>query len=181
LTKKPSVKTLEIKHISTDWQSHNIRIVSNASKYWNNEQKEAAYFGTLLHDILAKIKTADDINLVLDIFLKTGKITALDITNYQKLILQIVNHSKLKDYYTLNNTVYNECEIVTSDKALIRLDRLILKGNKAVIIDYKTGIKNTKHQIQINNYAAAVKEMGYTVTRKILVYIQDPITVVLVD
>jgi ATP-dependent exoDNAse (exonuclease V) beta subunit len=179
--KVSQTNTLKVRHISTDWQSHNIHILPSASKYWNEEMKDAAEFGTLLHDILAQIKTADDINTVLDSYFKTGKITALDVTNYQKLILQIVNHPQLKDYYAVNTTVYNECEIVTADKALIRLDRLVLKDKTAVIIDYKTGTPDIKHHTQLNIYAEAISEMSYTVTHKILVYLHDPVKVVFVD
>ena len=77
----------------------------SASKYWNDSQKEAADFGTLLHDILALIKTEDDVDLALNNYFKRGLITALDVIKYQKLLLQIVNHPQLKDYYTVNNTV----------------------------------------------------------------------------
>lgn len=179
--KATHINTLKVRHISTDWQSHNIHIVPNASKYWNEDQKEAADFGTLLHDILALIKTADDIDGVLNNYFKRGLITALDVTKYQKLLLQIVNHPQLKDYYTVNATVYNECEIVTANKDIIRLDRLVLKDKTAVIIDYKTGTPSPKHKLQINNYAEAVSAMSYIVSDKILVYLQEPINVVFVD
>ncbi|MFK5889992.1 MAG: UvrD-helicase domain-containing protein [Flavobacteriaceae bacterium] len=178
--KETQTNILKVRHISTDWQSHNIHIVPSASKYWNKEMKDAAEFGTLLHDILAQILTADDINTVLDSYFKMGKISALDVANFRKLILQIVNHLELKNYYAVNTTVYNECEIVTANKELIRLDRLILKDKTAVIIDYKTGTPNTKHEVQLNNYAEAISAMSYTVIHKILVYLRDPVQVVFV-
>jgi len=178
--KTTHINTLKVRHLSTDWQSHNIHIVPSALKYWNEDMKDAAEFGTLLHDILAQILTADDINTVLDSYFKMGKISVLDVANFQKLILQIVNHLELKNYYAVNTTVYNECEIVTANKELIRLDRLILKDKTAVIIDYKTGTPNTKHEVQLNNYAEAISAMSYTVTHKILVYLRDPVQVVFV-
>jgi ATP-dependent exoDNAse (exonuclease V) beta subunit len=180
LNKTIPVDTLAIEHISTDWQSHNIHIVPQASKYWHKPQKEAADFGTLLHDILAHIKTKDDINTVLNRYYKLGQITQDDISKYKNLLLSVVKHPQLKEYYAVNTTAYNECEIVTASKELIRLDRLILKDKTAVIIDYKTGAPNTQHQTQINDYAKAVSDMSYTITDKILVYIQEPVEVIFV-
>ena len=180
IKKEAMAETLILEPISTDWQEHNIHIVANASKYWNDAQREAAVFGTLIHEILALIKTEDDINTTLDTYFKSGEISQQDVNTYKKMLLQVVNHPQVKPYYIANNTVYNECEIVTAEKDLIRLDRLILKDNSAVIIDYKTGSANLEHHEQLKTYAQAVSSLSYTVKHKILVYLQTPLKVVFV-
>lgn len=54
-------------------------------------------------------------------------------------------------------------------------DKVLLKGNKAIIIDFKTGIKEEKHLLQVKNYAKILTIMGYIVIEKWLLYIgEDP-------
>jgi CRISPR/Cas system-associated exonuclease Cas4 (RecB family) len=49
-------------------------------------------------------------------------------------------------------------------------DRLLLSGNEATIIDYKTGAELPKHKLQLDAYAQALQEMGYDVVKKVLLY-----------
>ena len=52
-------------------------------------------------------------------------------------------------------------------------DRLVFNGKEVTIIDYKTGDKEEEHQIQISNYANALKKMGYRVVETDLIYTKD--------
>ncbi len=173
--------SLKIKSISTNWASHGIHIVSNASKYQNESQQDATIYGTLIHDILAQIKTNDDINPILNLYQKTGKITIEDIKRFKTTLNNLVNYPDLKPYYAQGATVYNECEIVNKSKQLLRLDRLVIVNNFAIIIDYKTGNPQEKHRVQIKQYGAALAALNIKVKTKILVYLQNPINVIFVD
>ena len=51
-------------------------------------------------------------------------------------------------------------------------------GKKVTIIDYKTGKPNKNHGLQIDNYALVLQKLNFEVLDKILVYIDDKITVV---
>ena len=174
-------QTLVLTSISTDWDSHNIKIVTNASKYWSEAQQDAADYGTLLHDILAEIKTADDVNIAVNQYQKTGKISQEVALNFKDLLSGLVNHPLLKSCFSNNNTVYNECEIVTNEKQIYRLDRLIINDNQAIIIDYKTGKPKESHQIQINQYAEAMASLNFKIAAKILVYLQEPLNILFVN
>ena len=55
---------------------------------------------------------------------------------------------------------------------------VVTKNNGIVLLDYKTGIHNSKHQTQLENYTTAIEKMGYKVTKKALVYIGEDINVV---
>jgi len=172
---------IKIKAISTNWASHGIQIVSNVSKYQNEIQKGAANYGTLIHDILAQIKTKKDINPVTNLYKKTGKIKFTDTVEIKNILNSLVNHPKLKPFYQENTQIFNECEIVTKSKQLLRLDRLVVINNMATIIDYKTGLHLEKHKTQIKTYATALKELNINIKAKILVYLQTPINVIFVD
>jgi CRISPR/Cas system-associated exonuclease Cas4 (RecB family) len=49
-------------------------------------------------------------------------------------------------------------------------DRLVFQDRKVIIIDYKTGKKDIKYLDQLDGYAYVLKQMGYEVDKKILIY-----------
>ncbi|QRM88618.1 AAA family ATPase [Lacinutrix sp. WUR7] len=164
--------------ISTTKESHNIKIVTNSGYLWNTAQQEAIEKGNLIHNILAHIKTKEDVLFAITHFKETAIINPEQAIELQKTILQIIDHKELKDYFTIENTIYNERDII-SNHEIIRPDRLVINANnEATIIDYKTGAINKKHQLQLENYQRVIEEMSYKVIHKILVYINDDIQVV---
>jgi RecB family exonuclease len=49
-----------------------------------------------------------------------------------------------------------------------------VKGDTAVIIDYKTGEPRTAYAEQLSSYAALIAAMGYKVERQLIVYVDTP-------
>jgi CRISPR/Cas system-associated exonuclease Cas4 (RecB family) len=52
-----------------------------------------------------------------------------------------------------------------------------VEDGKMTILDYKTGKPHKKYEVQLQNYALTLSNMGYDVERKILVYIDTQISV----
>ncbi len=162
--------------ISTSWQSHTIAIVANSSLLWDDDDSIA--YGNLIHELLAHIKTIDDVEGTIKTYIITGKITADQAKETQLLLIAIVTHPDLKNYYQQNSIVYNEREILTDMNEVIIPDRLIINDkNEAVIIDYKTGKPDRKYYHQLNNYAQSIEQLGYKVIKKLLVYVGEVIVV----
>ena len=91
---------------------------------------------------------------------------------------QILNHPKLKDYFSSDLTIYNERDILSKQGQILRPDRLVINSNNDVtIIDYKTGDENNMHKQQLQSYEDILKTMEYKIKKKILVYINDTIQV----
>ncbi len=74
------------------------------------------------------------------------------------------------------NTIKNERDIITKNGSTLRPDRVVIKENKATIIDYKTGKRDIRYKDQIDSYADALEEMGYAIENKIIIYINEEIT-----
>jgi len=67
---------------------------------------------------------------------------------------------------------------MTASGTIIIPDRLVLfKDLTAVIIDYKTGDHYDKYETQLETYSDIVQEMGYKVSKKILVYVNSNIEI----
>ena len=174
-----SAKSFELeKFISTPWQDHNINVAVNTSLFWDEDKQESIAFGNLIHEMLSKIKTSADINEVISQYYITGLIRKDNIKQIEQMVNNVINNSQLKPYFTQNNTVYNEREILTADKEIIIPDRLVIDvNNEAIIIDYKTGKPDKKYHFQLEKYANTIQQLGYNVKKKLLVYISDKIQI----
>jgi ATP-dependent exoDNAse (exonuclease V) beta subunit len=96
-----------------------------------------------------------------------------------KTIQEIVNHIELESYFAEGNEVLNEQTIIQKEEGTIKPDRMVLTKNKEIfLLDYKTGTRHPKYQLQLENYQKAIELMGYKVVKKALVYIGEQIIVV---
>ena len=175
-TKYPTVFQQEF--ISTPKERLNVSMVTNAGYLWDTTQKEALEKGNLIHLLMSKIYTKSDIEMTLNDFFNTGVISSIQRTALLSTLEAIVDHSLLAPYFSSNAEVYNEKEIMTSSGKIIIPDRLVVfKDLTAVVIDYKTGDSYAKHEAQLANYSEIIEEMGYTVTKRFLVYINADLQV----
>jgi ATP-dependent exoDNAse (exonuclease V) beta subunit len=177
--KETSLTEIHKKFISTPWQEHNIVLLASASKLWNTAQGEAIDFGNLFHEILSKITTKNNVDTIVDQYHQQGFIDETQLKSIRNTIHSVVNHSKLRIYFSEEFTVFNEREIVDVDNQIIIPDRLVFnKQNEVTIIDYKTGNPSNEHQQQLLKYERVLKSMGFKIDKKLLVYIYDIIDVV---
>ncbi|MDN3664817.1 UvrD-helicase domain-containing protein [Algibacter miyuki] len=175
-----SAQDTNIQHefISTSKEHHNIKVVTNSGFLWDTNQEEAIEKGNLIHNIMAHINTKDDVDAVIDDYISSSRINTDQAIALKVLIFEIINHPKLKTYFTEDNTIYNERDIITKQGVILRPDRVVVTPeNDAVIIDYKTGSEDKKHAQQLQTYQDVLSEMEIIVKKKILIYINDKIEI----
>ncbi|MFC4722749.1 UvrD-helicase domain-containing protein [Geojedonia litorea] len=164
--------------ISVSRQQHNLNIVTSAGYLWDTTQEKAIERGNLIHLIMSHIKVSSDADFVFDVLISSGQINSSQSEILRPFIKNIIQHKQLKAYFDSELTIYNERDIISEDGKIIRPDRIVLnKKKEAVIIDYKTGHLDPKHEKQLDNYKEVVENMGFKVLKKILVYIDDEIQV----
>ena len=54
----------------------------------------------------------------------------------------------------------------------------MFRGREVTVMDYKTGSPDIRHQDQVDHYAAVLAEMQFEVKERILVYVDQEITVI---
>lgn len=156
----------------------NIKIAQREALMWGTIQQDAINFGNILHEIMAFIQTKDDVDLALIKASELGLITFSQIPTFKETIDKIVNHEELSLFFQSDAKIFNEQNIIKKDTKNSKPDRVTIKGNKAYLLDYKTGEKHKKHQVQLQEYQLALEEMKYEVAKKALIYIGDAIEVV---
>ncbi|WP_233188682.1 3'-5' exonuclease [Tenacibaculum sp. SG-28] len=163
--------------ISSPWQEHNVRMLASASKLWNTAQEKAIAYGNLLHEILSKIDSEEDIDAVLDRYTNIGIMDNETRITIEKILQSIVKHPMLDSFFSKNKQILKEREIVTIEHQVIIPDRLVIDGNSTTVIDYKTGTPSKSHEQQIRKYGAVLETMGFTIHKLLLVYINEEILV----
>ncbi len=173
-----SLAEVQEEFISTPWQAHNIHMLASASKLWNTEQGKAIEFGNLIHEMMSKIMTQQDISRVIHQYEQQGVIDRKQSVAIENDINKIVTHPELQEYYAKNAVVYNEREIVDVDNQILIPDRLVLSDNNEVtILDYKTGKPSKSYHQQLLKYERVLKSINYKVSKKLLIYINEEILV----
>jgi len=173
-----TLKETNIQHefISTSKEQHNIKVVTKSGLLWDTNQEEAIEKGNLIHNIMSFIETKDDVDSVIQDFITASTITPKQASELKPLVLDIVNHPKLKTFFTKNNTIYNERDIITKAGVILRPDRVVINTkNEAAILDYKTGAENKKHEQQLQVYQDILESMDFKVNNKFLIYINEKI------
>ena len=132
--------------------------------------------GKLLHELMAHINTKGDFEKVNDRLENKTHLSDEIKKDVKSAVENIINNEELTDYFSENWKIHNEKEICYNQE-ILRPDRLCIKGNQAVIIDYKTGNERPEHHEQIGNYAKAVEGMDYQIFGKFLIYINGKIAV----
>lgn len=174
-SKKPTAKrNYSFSELSSSKENHRIHIVTNSGKLWDTHQQEAIERGNLIHDLLSKIHTVKDISSTVENAFLKGEIGFEQKKLLTEQLNEVVHHPVLHTYFTKAYNILNEREIVCNNQ-LYRPDRLLLKENQAILIDYKTGDYHKKHEDQLNRYADVLTQMNYNVTTKTLVYINEKI------
>jgi len=164
--------------ISTPWRDHNINLLASSSQLWGTLRGEATNYGDLIREMMAQIQTKEDVEETVQFYENRGLLNMRYKEKITQLIEGIVFHDQLIQYFTRGFLVYNEREIIGADGQSIIPDRLVMDNYKKVtIIDYKIGASLDTHRMQLENYHHKLNTLGYSVDKKILVYINEVITV----
>ena len=161
--------------VSTDW-FQKISVDPNPTLVWQSKSDKLLprEFGELVHQILAKIRTADEMDSVLSPFVSDGTIDQETADWIRDKFMQMTQNPKISAAFNASAKVKTECEILYQGK-VIRLDRYAELSDVIYLIDYKTGKKDDKHIRQVQEYSDALKEMTGKPVKAFLVYLSDVI------
>lgn len=172
-----SVKTIPL--IKQALNAKAIRIAHKEALMWGTYQQKAIEYGNVIHEILSFVKIRGDIDLAITKAIENGLITYSQKEQVNQTIQQIVTHPELVYYFNSEFQIFNEQTIIQKDGGTIKPDRMVVNNkNEVYLLDYKTGEHNVKYKKQLEVYQHIIEQMGYLVSKKVLVYISDTVKVV---
>ncbi|MCQ2302045.1 MAG: UvrD-helicase domain-containing protein [Bacteroidales bacterium] len=162
---------------SCDWFSK-IDVDSDPTMLWMSpdDKLSPSEWGELVHEMLSKIATADDIDRALQPYILEGVIDEETFMMLKDKMMQMMADPIVGKAFAKEARVKNECEIL-SDGKILRPDRYAELPDEIILLDYKTGKKDPKHHRQLKDYIVALREMVQKDIHAYLVYLAEPIEV----
>lgn len=151
------------------------RYLLTEEKMEERHQKDYLLKGNLLHEVFARIHTIDDVRSVLESMYRQGLFsTQLEVDTLRALVEDSFSHALVRSWFDGSWSLFNECTILTREAGELqqyRPDRVMTKGEEAVVIDYKFGKPQKKYQEQVAKYMQLLQSMGYPCVTGYLWYV----------
>ena len=182
--KNDEVKILELKEgeiapTTLNW-FEKLRVDPDPTMIWAEKGSfMPEEWGSLVHQILSKIKTIDDAEMALRPYVNDGTIDGEQAAKLIDTFRKVADIPQLKPAFATDAIVKNEMDIHTYDCRIIRPDRYAETKNGTILIDYKTGKAHEEYYNQLRDYMGAIIQMNpMQQIKAYLVYIGDDVEVV---
>ena len=146
----------------------------------DDEARQNSYIqlGSVLHNVFASIRTADDVERALRQLEVEGIIYDHDITRerIQTMIRKRLSSPHVADWFSGRWQLFNECTILSVDPATRRVierrpDRVMTDGQHTVVVDFKFGREHPEYHDQVKAYMQLLQSMGYPDVRGYLWFV----------
>ena len=133
--------------------------------------------GRLLHTLFSAIETEEDIVPAIDRLIFEGVIGSKEAEEeIRHLTEKAFSLPEVRDWYSGNWHLFNECAIIYKVNGAFqtrRPDRVMMKDNEVVVVDFKFGKPNKKYNKQVRGYMQLLSQMGYSNIKGYLWYVDQ--------
>ena len=130
-------------------------------------------FGTLMHEIVSEILTLKDLDSALEKRVLSGELTAQEKQHLYQLLFESLSLTEVQDWYSGNYHVLNEQQVLHPSMNFIRPDRVMIKDDEVIVVDYKFGESiESKYVKQVQRYMKSIRDMGYANVQGYLFYVK---------
>lgn len=176
LSKPENKKLLPAQKItirSDAWMTRlQVKKISRRLPNTNIDTKKIEY-GIILHALLALIKYESDAAEAIEKMRYEGYIAETEKSVIEEKLKILFKHTQIKDWFSSNYIVKTEANILGKDGSSSRPDRVMIDGNKIIIIDFKTGKKRQQDKEQVLGYVSLLQDMGYIQIEAWILYLSD--------
>ncbi len=118
--------------------------------------------GLLMHEIFSRLHYAKDITMVLNAMLIEGKITQAEADILHTTLQGMFSDIQVQSWFSGNWKILTETEFILPGGAIKRPDRVLVKDDRAIVIDFKFGREmEDSHRRQVDSYRNLLVIMGY--------------------
>jgi len=137
------------------------------------ERHERAQYGIYLHELLSRIRYADELNDVFAALMHEGFIVDSERDEVYRQISDLLQHPVVASWFTRAWEVRTEAPILLPGGKENRIDRLLTRGSEAVVIDFKTGEPSRNDQKQVMEYTEILRKMNFTAVDGYILYVKN--------
>jgi hypothetical protein len=158
---------------STDWGDR-ISIKRKAKDIFNTgfkHRKERIHFGIVAHEVLSKIHNAGQLEEEVKRLHSEGLLSETELQELKDQLEKLLANPAIQPWFDAGWHVRTESPILTSRGHEWKPDRILTRGDTAVVIDFKTGVEKEAHKDQVRTYRNLIEDMGYKSVSSYLLYI----------
>lgn len=139
------------------------------------KEESGRIYGIVMHEILGRIKTTADIEKAVTQMADAGMVMADEVTEVKDKITKLLSGEKVRRWFDGSTVVRTEATVLLPSGSARRPDRVMMDGDKVVVVDYKFGEPEKRHIYQTGEYKRLLNEMGYINVEAYLWYIEKGI------
>ena len=131
--------------------------------------------GIVLHGILASVRTASDLDGAVETAFRDGSLDREQADAARELLgKRIAAHPDwFPEPSEMPNAVRTETALIDIDGETYRPDRVLIRGGRVLVLDYKFGRPKADHLDQVARYAGIYRRMGYADVRTAVWYVPE--------
>lgn len=163
LTKDQPIEIENLQEYFLPLQQNNLQLKSSRyqlNDLHNGKQKKAINKGLLMHELLAKINSVEQIDTVIQNAVIEGLISVELQKEWKTALIEVLNVPAYIELLQNADKIISEQDIISNSETL-RPDKVFIINNIAHVVDFKTGAEREEHIDQINDYIFALKQMHY--------------------
>ena len=135
--------------------------------------------GNQVHEVLSLMTNSGDCAVVTKQLLLEGTILPKDLPHITERIESLMNNKQVNAWFESDYNVLAEREVFYDDQ-ILKPDRVMVKDDLAIVIDFKKEKASPSHHAQVQRYMRALKTLGYSSTTGFLIYV-DSVSIEEVD
>ena len=152
----------EIYHVNNFKNKLRLRPYSNLFFSDDQEIGKRIDHGKLMHDIFENIVTFKDIEKAVMQKSNDGIITKSEAVDLIGTISDIASRKNVAHWFDGTWRVRNETAILMKGGKTVRPDRVMIKDDQVIVVDYKFGEQlQPRYMNQVRRYMGELREMGY--------------------
>jgi ATP-dependent exoDNAse (exonuclease V) beta subunit len=136
------------------------------------EQLEEQLFGNYFHLLMSKCETKDSIKITIENLITKGEIDSAFSGKLIATARTFFEHSKKIHLFEGAIEIINEELILFAEGLSKRPDKIIVKADEIIILDFKTGKENKEHLLQLETYQSIIESM-YDRKARIFIYYSE--------
>ncbi|MFR9616474.1 MAG: UvrD-helicase domain-containing protein [Rikenellaceae bacterium] len=144
--------------------SAELRLRMPSERYREDGEYAPRELGILMHKAFESATTIDDVFRNVELMLTKSQINATEHKSLSEAIRSSLSAPLAQEWFSGDwDRVRNECEIIRGEgKSNRRPDRVMIKGERCVVVDYKFGaLHPERYERQMRQYITILREMGY--------------------
>ncbi|NOX46252.1 MAG: UvrD-helicase domain-containing protein [Chlorobi bacterium] len=159
--------------VSVPWRKRML-LSLQAPEHWDVDNVSGkAEYGSLVHLVLSKIITMEDVPNVMEQLIGEGVVNEDEAVAISGSIREVLQKPETARFFKKGLNVKTEAGILDMNGKSHRPDRLVFYENETAVIDFKTGKREEKHRAQLQKYKDLLLQMNYNNVKGFLLYLNE--------